>query len=327
MPSFGSVANSEEMNEVIKRIRVSAEDDTAVTVRHEWPPNWTSPKGKWVLIQPWEYGALPSDWPEHIKKVDEVWVPTSFVKNEYIYSGVPQSKVKVVPNGYDPEKFNLKVIPAKLATSKKFKFIFLGGTIYRKGPDILLESYLKAFTSKDDVCLVIKDFGGKGPYAGQTYKEEIESAMKDLSAPEILYLDEEMTTDEIASLYRACDCFVLPYRGEGFALPVLEAMASGLPVIVTSGGATDDFVKLETGWCIPSKTVSIGKRIGSTDLVKEGWILEPNPKALEELLKWAAAHPEEAKKKGLFAAEDAKKWTWENAANIAFERIVELSNR
>ncbi len=46
----------------------------------------------------------------------------------------------------------------------------------------------------------------------------------------------------MAALYRAADACVSPYRAEGFNLPVLEAAASGLPVICTAGGATDDFV-------------------------------------------------------------------------------------
>ena len=50
-------------------------------------------------------------------------------------------------------------------------------------------------------------------------------------------LDDELDDDEVAALYRACDVLVHPYRGEGFAMPVLEAMACGLPVITTGGRA------------------------------------------------------------------------------------------
>ena len=222
--------------------RAQSPTRTQVTVRHAWPPNWQRPKhGAWVLIQPWEFGALPLDWLARLAVVDEVWAPSEYVRRVYVDSGVAPSKVKVVPNGIDPARFRPEAPPMKLATSKSFKFLFVGGTIHRKGPDLLLKAYLESFTAADDVCLVIKDFGGDSVYTGQTFEAQIRDAQAQPNAPEILHLTNELSSEQMPGLYTACDCFVLPYRGEGFALPVLEAMACGLPVIVTAGGATDDF--------------------------------------------------------------------------------------
>lgn len=235
-----------EIREMFFRLHLKAPEDVQFTVRQAWPPNWRRPaNGKWILIQPWEFGALPEEWVKNVEKVDEVWAITNFVKREYVESGVPAEKVFIVPCGIDPKIFHPEVKPYKLGTNKKFKFLFLGGTIHRKGPDLLLKSYLQAFTAKDDVCLVVKDFGTKGYYANQTHDALFKAAQKIPNAPEIIYLDQEISADEIASIYTACDCLVHPYRGEGFALPVLEAMACGIPVVVTAGGATDDFVNDE----------------------------------------------------------------------------------
>src|SRR6185369_11722543 len=109
--------------------------------------------------------------------------------------------------------------PLSLPTKKKFKFLFVGGTIMRKGPDILLEAFQQAFTAADDVCLVIKDFGGDSFYRGQTAQEAIRRIQKKPGAPEIVYLTQELSAEEMPSLYAACDCLVLPYRGEGFGMP------------------------------------------------------------------------------------------------------------
>ena len=61
-----------------------------ITIRHAFPPNWARPEsGRWVHIQPWEYGPLPLDWLPHLRdKVDEVWAPSNYVKRVYVQSGV-----------------------------------------------------------------------------------------------------------------------------------------------------------------------------------------------------------------------------------------------
>ncbi|HXG49186.1 MAG TPA: glycosyltransferase, partial [Methylomirabilota bacterium] len=155
------VAGLSEIQAAARQLRAQSDKDTQVTVRHAWPPDWRKPRhGEWVLLQPWEFGALPADWVRGLEQVREAWVPSEFVRRCYIESGVDPGKVHVVPNGIDPERFRPDVPPRRLATEKKFKFLFVGGTIPRKGPDVLLRAYLESFTADDDVCLVIKDFGG-----------------------------------------------------------------------------------------------------------------------------------------------------------------------
>ncbi len=313
-----------ELRKMLGRLSPTSSNDTQVTVRHDYEPNWKAPaKGKWVLIQPWEWGALLTEWVTNSPRIDEFWVPSHINKRMYVESGIPPEKVFVIPNGIDPSLFHPGVKPYTLPTKKKFKFLFIGALVWRKGPDILLDSYLKTFTSSDDVCLVIKDLG--------TWTNEndphrtVRKAQSDPDAPEIIYLNQETSIDEIASIYAACDCLVQPYRGEGFAMPVLEAMACGIPVVTTAQGATDDFVDETVGWKIPSKVLSIGDKVYEQDLIKEGWILDVDRDVLSVLLRWLADHPTEVKKKGLIASEHAKKWTWHKAAEKAAERLKILS--
>jgi glycosyltransferase involved in cell wall biosynthesis len=300
---------------------------TNITVRHAWPPNWSRPaQGKLVVIQPWEFGSLPQAWVQQARDVDEFWVPSNYVRNVYVESGVPAQKVFVVPNGVDLEKFHPQVAPIKLATQKKFKFLFVGGTIGRKGPDLLLQAYLKNFTAADDVCLVIKDFGGQSVYTGQTFEAQIRAAQALPNAPEILYLNAELPPAELPGLYTACDCLVMPYRGEGFGLPAIEAMACGLPLIVTAGGATDDFVRDEFAWRIPAVRKIFGLEAGGMKLVQPGWLLEPDLAALGEIMRSAFADPAAARERGRLASEHARQnWSWKNSATIAAQRLRELT--
>ncbi len=133
----------------------------AAHVRHEWPPSFTPPpEGHWVIIQPWEFGSVPRSWVAPMSTlVDEVWAYSRFVRDCYIAGGVPAERVHVVPLGIDPHRFHPGAKPFPLKTTKPFRFLFVGGTIHRKGIDVLLKAYAETFAANDPVCLVIKDMG------------------------------------------------------------------------------------------------------------------------------------------------------------------------
>ena len=278
-----------------------------------------------MLIQPWEFGVLPADWTLRLGSVDEVWVYSDYVRRVYIDSGVDPAKVKIVPLGIDPEKFKPGLQPLSLATAKSFKFLFVGGTIHRKGPDLLLKAYLENFTAADDVCLVIKDFGGQSVYAGQTFESQIRAGQAQPNAPEILYLNEDLAPEALPGLYAACDCLVHPYRGEGFGLPVLEAMACGLPVVVTGGGSTDDFATDEVAYRIPALKKEFGSTVSGLKCFETAGCSNQTWQALAARMKWVVANRDETRTTGRAASELVRReWTWERAAQIAAQRIQGL---
>ena len=137
-------------------------------------------------------------------------------------------------------------------------FLFVGGTIHRKGIDLLLEAYGAAFTADDDVALVVKGFGAKQLLrAVRPPRRSSRSSAPARARPSSSLLDEEVPFEAMPSLYRTADVLVQPYRGEGFCLPALEALACGVPVIVTAGGSTDDFVSDACAWRIPATRTTL----------------------------------------------------------------------
>jgi glycosyltransferase involved in cell wall biosynthesis len=301
----------------VERSGVSADEPLAhvadVEVRHQWPPDFGPARaGRLAVIQPWEFGAIPRDWGAPIaENVDELWVPSEFVRRMYVDSGVAPERVHVVPNGVDLERFAPDG-PTLDLDAPGLRLLFVGGLIGRKGPDV--------------VTLIVKDFGANGVYAG-TDREGLRAYAAAGTLPRVLLLEDELSGAEMAALYRSCDALVHPYRGEGFAMPVLEAMASGLPVVATAGGPTDEFCPPEAGWRIAARRRPLPDgRVDAWECAAEPWMLEPDRAHLAGLLREVdAAGATERARRGRAGAAAAQALSWDAVAAAYRARIERLA--
>jgi glycosyltransferase involved in cell wall biosynthesis len=230
-----------------------------LTIRHQWPPDFRRPcRGKLAVILPWEYGAVPRVWVDQIERnIDELWVPSRFLRDVFVRAGVSNERIQVIPNGVDPRLFSPEGPTSRPPGCREFMFLFVGGAIRRKGIDLLLEAYQQAFEPGDQVTLVINSLGSSASYQHNNLDRLLLEFAANPRCPHLQVLTQKYDDATLASLYRGCDAFVLPYRGQGFGMPVLEAMACGRPVITTAAGPSQDFCTAEISYRISAREVEV----------------------------------------------------------------------
>ncbi|HUG14769.1 MAG TPA: glycosyltransferase [Thermomicrobiales bacterium] len=305
--------------------------DADIHVRFSWPPTFEPPPaGRLVQMLTWEFGSLPRDWIAPLNEIaDEVWVPSAYIRDCFIGSGVRSEKVAVMSYGVDPARYNPRAAPLDLPTDKRFRFLFVGGTISRKNVDELLGSYLETFRPSDDVCLVIKDTGVGSFYGPPRLRERIRRLQADPSLPEILYIERELPDEQMPGLYTACHTLVHPHRAEGFGLPLLEAMACGLLVIAPDFGACLDYCDPTVARLVSGSVVQFPEpRVDAIETVSRPWWFQVDAHALANAMIDAFESPETTKEIGARAAERVRRqFSWDQAAEIASERLERLATR
>jgi glycosyltransferase involved in cell wall biosynthesis len=135
---------------------------------------------------------------------------------------IPEVKIAVIPNGVDP----LFTVDGPRPAGGYA--LVVGGLQPRKDPEAAIEAV--ALLGNGELRLVFAgpDHGGRA---------EAERAAERSGLRDRVEFRGYVSQHELASLYRGAACLIFPSRYEGFGLPVLEAMASGTPVVATSAGA------------------------------------------------------------------------------------------
>jgi glycosyltransferase involved in cell wall biosynthesis len=300
-----------------------------LTIRHQWPPDFRrSATGKLAVILPWEYGGVPRVWINQIQQnVDELWVPSNFVREAFVRNRVDPDRVKVIPNSYDPAIFIPDGPTLRPQGARDFVFLFVGAAIRRKGIDLLLDAYKCAFQPGESVTLVLL-VSGATAYQHNSWLTEIRRAATDQAQPHVLPLFETIDDMTLANLYRGADALVLPYRGEGFGMPLLEAMACAKPVITTAEGPSKDFCDESNSYLIPARTEPVPDQPPPLGPMAGPFTwFEPNFPKLVQTLRHVYENRAEAAAKGGTAKKTTSHLTWQYAAGLYAARIRHLCRR
>jgi glycosyltransferase involved in cell wall biosynthesis len=279
---------------------------------------YTSHPGYKIGFTMLEVDGLPADWVEACNQMDEIFVPSHFNKETFANSGV-RVPITVMPLGFDPDVFNASASGHKIEDYFTFLSMFEWGE--RKAPEVLLEVFNDEFKADEKVLLLLKT-DNRDP--GVNVQQQVANLNLSPNRASIGFLfNQPIAAAQMATLYHSADCFVLPTRGEGWGMPILEAMACGLPVIATDWSGQTEFMNAEIAYplCVRELVPSRAK----CPYYKGFRWADPDYDHLRYLMRHVFEHQQEARQKGQQAAEEvAQKWTWQQTASRIKARLLEI---
>lgn len=284
--------------------------------------------GRNIVWAVFEHDRLSPGHIQQLQRADLVWTPSVWAKGILENQGVSPAKLDVIAEGVDTETYHpfARLAPAP-AMPGIFRFLMIGKFEERKGYTQLLQAFAKAFGGDPKVELLIK-----GDYFifGQERKgSALLDFVRGFGVPNVKLLSGAMTRQELFLIYSMADAFVFPSRAEGWGLPLLEAMATGLPAISTNYSGHTEFLKTVEGYFSPiaHRLVPITDRDYQRIVLRRegdlGHWAEADVDDLAQKMRDMILRYDEWRQKGLAASRILRaKFTWANAVEAAVESMA-----
>lgn len=212
-----------------------------------------------IVYSPYEADRLPKGVSELLSRCGQVWVQCNANLRAFLRSGVPESKVWVVPNAYDPP-----TEPAPLPPVPQGKvFYHIGKWEPRKNQHQMIGAFMHAYGPTDPALLFLKTsgFGQWESYPGDAGSSIAAWLMNPTvqakgwttaNVPKRIIVHTRQFTDrEIARLHGACNIYVTMSHAEGWDYPAFDALVAGNNLIHVGNGGSEDYAQKEWAWSVP----------------------------------------------------------------------------
>jgi phosphatidylinositol alpha-1,6-mannosyltransferase len=182
---------------------------------------------------------------QNYSRAEHIIAVSNFVKKKIVEYGADPDNIAVITNGVDVNLFRPR--PHREARDKlglppeSFIVLFSGNLIPRKGVDVLIQAFSRCVERYPDARLVVVGVGDE--------EERLTDLVAELGVTSQVIFTGYRPFTEMPLWYQACDVFVMPSWAEGLSMAILEAMASGRPVITSRPevGEHDAVIQGETG--------------------------------------------------------------------------------
>lgn len=237
--------------DIKRRMRESypAKERFDIHLRNTWPPATRDMIGHVNAYVGFAWEEL--EFPQYLvdrfnRDLDLVMVTANFVRDAFVQSGVT-IPIEVIGNGCDHVSLPAgPVVPQRQEGDRK-RILHVSSCFARKGIDVLVEAFLRSFRSDDPVELIIKTFSNPDNILEAVLAERRERLA---GAPPITVINRYYDDEQLLALYRSAAMVVAPSRGEGFGLPLAEAMRLDIPVVTTNYSGQLDFCRPDTAWLV-----------------------------------------------------------------------------
>ena len=174
------------------------------------------------------------------------------------YYGIDPSKIRIVPNGVDTERFNPEVdcspIKKRLGTTKRQVVLFVGRLIPRKGLFYLVEAAKRIVKERSETLFVIV---GEGPL-----KSQLTAEVKSANLENNFAFLGDVSESELPAVYSCADVFAFPSIQEGQGIALLEAQSTGKPVVAFDvTGVKETVIEKETGLLVKPDSVELADAV------------------------------------------------------------------
>lgn len=295
---INSELESGVVGEIMKR-STDSQSGFDVSFQIQLPDEWSTDLAKINIgiTAAVETHVCNPTWIEKCNKMSAVVVPSQFTKQVLMNTGEITSPVFVIPEWFIPE-IESSSLEIDIPLRTKFNFLIvsqltsLDSSVDRKNITDTIKWICETFKDDRDVGIVLKTNSGRGTsidrsVTGQAIKNMVAQVRANSKVP-VYFLHGNMSNDEISALYRhpKIKALVSLTRGEGFGLPLLEAAASGLPVIATDWSAHTEFLNLGKWIKIENNLVDIpDSRVDGRIFVKGAKWAQPSEDAFKKKIK------------------------------------------
>jgi glycosyltransferase involved in cell wall biosynthesis len=298
------------------------------------PDQYRKPAGQFSIgFTAHETTEFPAEWLPYVDMMDELWAPSSFVREAMLRSGL-KKPIHVIPHGVDCDIFYPHLPRGIMELSSRFVFLTMGSFYLFKGFDVLIRAYLQEFAPEEGTLLVLRT--ALPPHAlrwpgfiGECIDAMTREAGVMRPAP-ILLMEEPLSQGALADLINSGDAMVSASRGEGFGLALMEAMACQKPVIATAFGGALDYLNDENSFLldyrpVPALSTPNPFRMPVRKAHREGTWAEPSESSLRKAMRRIFEGGKEVEMRASRAFRDIRsRWTTAHAAVKIMARLGEL---